>query len=664
MDHIGKLAKRTFQGMAGVTALYLGATLRDFSQLNDGISKVNTMYDQTAASQKKMMQDSINMFRMLPTDFQNITQGMYDSISAGADPKYAAILSRKFGMGAVAGITDIPVVTQAAMGTMNAFGKEVKDLDHILDVQFQTVKYGIVEYGQLASSLGTGVLKSAEGAGASIEELYAAIAQITKNAIPANIATTSLVQLFNKFTDTKAIKEFKNFGVEIQDAEKHTRPMVEILKDLNFQFDRRKMTGEQRKGYLKELLGSDEAARAIQPLLGDLKSFESIIKNMEGSSGAMMDAFDDRLNNFSTQMKLIWNSFKADGLEQLTALQPFFDALTGPLLEKQKLTLEKQGLEDLIDMEKDLKVKKALRFELEPQIKEIEAKIEAIDLTPIDKFKKGLQDGVNQLDKINPSLAKFVDILGNLTLNLVGEENETTRDNIKAVGAIAGFAYISKKIFDIAAKVSEAFGADESNLGESLTKTMKPMTIHAGVVNVYGKTSGLPTTTPVGGVPVNPIPTAGKGALDILKTGVKVFIPVAIAAGLVYTVKKAWDEDPQSFIDHAHREADRRSGGTKRNERQRNYPGKEDDTSVNSTLIRDHKNLVADHLMSSLKDMDNFNRNLSLQNIIQVESQAPKVNVQLAIDGKNIPFKATIDYEKVDRHQYRQSIRHGRTTKG
>ncbi|WFD12454.1 phage tail tape measure protein [Tepidibacter hydrothermalis] len=485
LNGLDRIAKRSFQGASGAAALYTATTLRDFSQLNDGISKTNTLYQQTKQSQDKMFRDAININKLIPADYTTITQGFYDSISSGADPKYASMTTRKFGIASVGGDTDIPVVTKAAMGTMNAFGKEIKDLDHILDVQFSTVKNGIVEYEQLASSLETGVLKSADNAGVSIEELYGSIAGITKNSIPANVAATSLVQLFNKFTDAKAIKGFKEFGVDIQDTAGHTRKLTGIFKDLNEQFEKRGMTKEQRAGFLKNILGSDEAVRALQPLLGDLKEFDRILGEMNNSDGAVMDAYGDRLESMGTQLKLLWNNFKIYGMESIYALSPLLNALMEPTIKKQKFTVQKMNLEDKLEFEDD-PTNKAM---IKKSIALLETQIKDIDLTPVEKFRDGLKEGVEQLEKINPPLAKFFDSIGSFLLNYVGDDENavTYRENAKLVGKgiVGGYAF--KKVIDAIAWFNTNFGNKKGEkTGESLASTIKTMNINANIVNVYG----------------------------------------------------------------------------------------------------------------------------------------------------------------------------------
>lgn len=691
MKWMDKLAKRTFQGTAAAAGIYIGATLRDFSQLNDGISRVNTLYDQTRDSQRKMYQDSIKMFSLLPTDFNKITQGIYDTISAGADPKYATMFARKFGMAGVAGDADMDVVTKAAMGTMNAYKLEAKDLNRILDLQFMTVKDGITSYSELASSLGTGVLANAYTAGATLEELYGSIAMITKNAIPANIATTSLNQMFNKFTDTKVIKEFKKFGVQIQDSKKNTRPLIEILKDLNYQFDKRKMTSEQRKGFFKELLGSDEAARAILPLISDLKEFQKILGDMDNSSGAMKDAFNDRLESMSTQFKLFWNQIKSFGLEQVLTLEPLLNAVMEPWIKRNKLELEIADMKDALEFEKDPHVKKLIKLEIEG----LEKELSAIDLTPVEKFRDSLAESVKELEKINPPLAKFLDTIGNFVLNFVGEEGAENREKAGNVvkGAVGVYAF--KKAVDVMAWMSknfkwigDLFKKDESKSPEeTLIKTLQTMNVNANVVNVYGNSvNNMGSGLPGGGIPTAPSPPGGSGGGNVLKNVLKNYLTykgldTAVRKGLevgknylpqleggkrllelaepaLNTVEITWARNLPTKI---YVPEEYKIGGEKYNEvynqmldigKNKKGESKQVDPSIINTSL-------TDELLKMWQLQNKIDNNINMQSLITVEP--PLVETKIYIDGKNIPAqKVEVDYRKVEKQSEVQARRYGR----
>ncbi|WP_353096297.1 phage tail tape measure protein [Tissierella praeacuta] len=648
MKWMDKLAKKTFKGTAAAAGIYIGATLRDFSKLNDGISKVNTLYDQTAESQKKMYQDSIKMFKLIPTNFDKITQGIYDTISSGADPKYATMFARKFGMAGVAGDADMDVVTKAAMGTMNAFKLEAKDLNRILDLQFMTVKDGITSYSELASSLGTGVLANAKTAGITLEELYGSIAMITKNAIPANIATTSLNQMFNKFTDTKVIKRMGQFGVKIQDANKHTRPLIEILKDLNYQFDKRKMTGEQRKGFFKELLGSDEAARAILPLISDLKEFQKILNDMDNSSGAMKDAFGDRLESMSTQFKLFWNQIKGMGLEQLLTLEPLLNSILEPWIKKVKLELEIEDLKDSLESTENPHTKQLIQLEIE----DLENQLSSIDLTPADKFREALEESVKALDKINPPLAQFLDTIGNFALNFVGKEGAENREKAGNVGGTVLRVFLAKNLVDVVNWFNKNFKL--------------PTNPSNGGSDIFEKVSGDKFKDTFSNSKINP------------DTSMFNLFPKSFTDGLYipkeyYVGEEKYKEFEDKFSNKVKEQKSKKDSNNLNNSRNNmNLYSLRDDNGFNlkptserskeqtKEVLKLMNTNVIDELLKINQLQDKID-NINMQNQIKIESPQVDVNARVYIDGRNIPIqKVEVDYKKAEKHLEIQARRYGR----
>lgn len=616
-----KVVKRGLQGTFATAGIFAAASFKDFMQLNDGISQANTLYSQTKESQKQMYQDSIKMFEMIPTNFERITSGIYNTISAGADPEHATMYARKFGMGGVAGDADMDVVTTAAMGTMNAYKLEAKDLERVLDLQFMTVKEGITSYSELASSLGTGVLASAKGAGITLEELQGSIALITKNAIPANIATTSLNQLFNKFTDTKVIKEFKKYGVEIQDAKKNTRPLIEIFKDLNYQFDKRKLSSEQRKGFLKELVGSEQAARAIAPLLGDLEEFQRILDQMDNSDGAMREAYDDRLESLGNQIKTYWNEIKSLGVESLTAMDPLISKALEPRIQKQKIRMD---IEDLNDSKKfeDNPLKKE---HIEKEISRLEIKMNSIESTPVNELKEALDESTNQLKEINPVLGGFLDGMGSFILSFMGDEGETKRNVIKTAGKGVVATYGVKKGVDALSWFSE-----KKNIFKKGKNTENPLdlfetmnkNINANIVNVYGaKVNGGNGLSSVGKAGAGRAALGGKITNGTkMLPGVVQSIPSKLSFKNMIYIPKGYEVGGDKYNNF---KDDLISNKNKRLENEENFK-----KIVNSSL--------STHLKNFNSKKEKIESKVTLDNQINLD---PKLIANVYIDGKNLPIQ-------------------------
>lgn len=631
---VDKAIGRTFKiGATGVTA-YAGIVTKDLFQLNAGLSKINTLYDQTAQSQKVMTKDIIETWKLIPQNFTQITQSMYDSISASLDPKNAASAARKFAMGAVAGATDnMSAVVKAVMGTKNAYGMDDSTLTEIMDVQFATIKAGIVEYEELAAALGTGIMPAAQASGIDYKAVYAGLAQLTKNNMPANVSATSMIQLFNKLTDSDGIKSFKKFGVDIQDTSGHTRDLLDITKDLFNEFEKRGMTSEARKGFLKDLLGSDEAARAILPLVQNVKDFEKTYDAVVNKSkGAAKEAYVDQMDNVVNQFKVILKGITGVGLDYALQFSPFMDAITAPFKKKMLLEMDIAELTEGINSESNPKIRKQMMVERELMLDELEN----IDLTPIEEWKNALDESVNNLKALNPELAAMAETIGGFFLSFMGEEGAEKRENVATGIKVAGGAYLSIKALSIMKHIGDLFNwlgglGNNNKTLPGIGSSISSMIVNAGVVNVNG--AGVsPTNSPL------PSSTTKGGPMGFIMNT----IGSAISLGVIYAISKNAIDKNKEYLAMTPEERTNQNIAlmrrTKEDLKPRGHEKYPYSPAKNKMTIQPKE--INGTLIAAMKDtMDKMKAsemNISTTVPVEVKSN-PNVTVKVLLDGANIP---------------------------
>ena len=630
---VDKAIGRTFKaGLAG-TAAYAAIVSNDLLQLDAGIAKINTLYDQTAQSQKVMTKDIIQTWKLIPQNFTQITQSMYDSISASLDPKNAASAARKFAIGAVAGGTDnISAVVKAVMGTKNAYAMDDSTLSEIMDVQFATIKAGIVEYEELSAALATGLMPQAQASGIDFKAVYAGIAQLTKNNMPANVSATSLTQLFNKFTDKDGIKAFKKFGVDIQDASGHTRDLLDITKDLFNEFEKRGMTSEARKGFLKDLLGSDEAARAILPLVQNVKDFEKTYDAVVNKSkGAAKEAYVDQMDNVVNQFKVILKGITGVGLDYALQFSPFMDAITAPFKKKMLLEMDIAELTEGINSESNPKIRKQMMVERELMLDELEN----IDLTPIEEWKNALDESVNNLKALNPELAAMAETIGGFFLSFMGEEGAEKRENVATGIKVAGGAYLSIKALSIMKHIGDLFNwlgglGNNNKTLPGIGNSISSMIVNAGVVNVNGP-GVSPTNSPL------PSSTTKGGSMLLMNT-----IGSAISLGVIYAISKNAIDKNKEYLAMTPEERTNQNIAlmrrTKEDLKPRGHEKYPYSPAKNKMTIQPKE--INGTLIAAMKDtMDKMKAsemNISTTVPVEVKSN-PNVTVKVLLDGITIP---------------------------
>ena len=157
------------------------------------------------------------MTRSMPQTADELGAGLYDVFSAGVTESAAAMDTLELAAkAAVAGLTDTATSVKAGISTMNAFGLTVDDLTHIYDVQFLTVKRGILRYGELSEVIGK-IAPSAKAAGQSMEGMFGTLAFLTTKGMSAAEASTALGRAFDALTMPATVTKLREMGVAVAD---------------------------------------------------------------------------------------------------------------------------------------------------------------------------------------------------------------------------------------------------------------------------------------------------------------------------------------------------------------------------------------------------------------------------------------------------------------
>ncbi len=217
----------------------------------------------------------------------DITRGLYQAISAGL-PKGAEALEfvTKAAQAAQAGLSDVFTAVDAGTSVLNAFGMQAKESDRIFDAMFQTVKDGKTTFEALASGIGRVVTISAV-AGVSMEEMFAALASLTKAGLSTDEAVTALRQTILTFLDPMpdAVEFAKQLGIELSASALKSRGLHSILGDLG------KALGENAGLYAK-VFSNVRALTGALPLASKLSAdFAQNLKNQAEAAGAAAEAF-------------------------------------------------------------------------------------------------------------------------------------------------------------------------------------------------------------------------------------------------------------------------------------------------------------------------------------------------------------------------------------
>jgi TP901 family phage tail tape measure protein len=333
LERIGSLAQTTGLVMVGLGA----ATLYGLKQATDVAvawdKQVRLTYTQVDKRLKPSLLElssiGLRVAKDVAVPFEEIQTALFDVFSSTeATMPQAEKLLRSFSKAAVAGNTDITTASRATIGIMNAFKVPFKDVNKILDIQFQLVQEGVGTYEEWAQRIGL-VTPSAVRAGQSIETMAAALATSTRMGISAARSATAVSRAFDAMSNPKVETKLKKIGVAVRDAKGNFRPLVDVITDWRKALEKLP-TRDRIKSILDTLKGAGstiEARRFLQGVLltkGGLELFQDQIKEFATDKGAFQRAYDEMSKSVSAKTQLLNNAWMTLKLTLGNALLPTF----------------------------------------------------------------------------------------------------------------------------------------------------------------------------------------------------------------------------------------------------------------------------------------------------------------------------------------------------
>jgi TP901 family phage tail tape measure protein len=247
-------------GALGAAATVAGVKLAKMAaDFERQMAKVQTV----AQGSKQQLDDLANgvlaTFQSLPVgSLDELTQGLYDIVSSGIEAGKSIEFLNVAAQGAIGGMTSVATSVDALTSIVNAYREQNLDATTAQDIMFQAVNKGKLSYEELAGSIGN-VVGIAATMGISLEDLLAAVAQLTLGGIRASEAMNGVRQAI-----TSILRPTEKFR--------------ELFPELAAEFNEGKLRGE---GFVQFLLDLEKAAR------GNSKVFSTLFSDVDGYKVAL-----------------------------------------------------------------------------------------------------------------------------------------------------------------------------------------------------------------------------------------------------------------------------------------------------------------------------------------------------------------------------------------
>ena len=325
------------------SAMLKGA--KDAESLETAFANINTLIDGPGGLTESTKKFIVEMSTAYGRSAQDNAKAYYDIISSGfANQAEANKILEQANRAAVTGLTDVASATKVATSVMNAYGKETISAEKVLDIAFQTVKSGVLEFENFNSGLGK-VLGLSNAVGVGFEELNAMLSTMTKGSMEASDAYTSIR------------------GILASLAQKTTKEGVDALKKYGVQWDVQTVKAKGFGSALTELIqafkgNKSELIKVIPALEGvtgaltiasdGAKTFNEDLKKMKNATGALDDSLQDVVNTTEFRLNKAMQKSKASWRENTKHVSELKIAFYELSAEVAKFTKYIQNAIDLL----------------------------------------------------------------------------------------------------------------------------------------------------------------------------------------------------------------------------------------------------------------------------------------------------------------------------
>ncbi|MCY6957962.1 phage tail tape measure protein [Clostridium brassicae] len=309
-DKIVKLGI-TAGALAGAFIFKVG--LDGVKELDGGARKVKSIA-KNALELNNIQKDLLKTSNKTGISVQELSETQYSAISSGvkaAESIQASIDSAKL---AKAGFTDSNSALKILMSTMNVYGLTgQKAMQSISDKLLVTQNLGVTTVAELAESMGS-LTPVAKSAGASINELMAGMASLTKNGLKTDEAVTALKAVFTSVIKPgdEARKTAKKLGIDFSVSAIKSKGFAKFLQEVKDKTKGNTETMGKLFGNVRALSGAlvltgkgnIDFVKSLDAMKHSTGATDEAFKIMEQSLGNRISKLKERFKNATTSIML------------------------------------------------------------------------------------------------------------------------------------------------------------------------------------------------------------------------------------------------------------------------------------------------------------------------------------------------------------------------
>ena len=294
---LNKFGAVAIGGLAGIGAI-AGSSLTAFADLEDQVRRNKAIMGATAAEENMLMAQTRELGRSTRFTAQEVAQAQMYQAMAGMKTNEVLEMTPKLLKLSIASGEDLASTSDILTDNLTAFGLELKDVDHFMDIMAATANNTNTSIAQLGEAYK--YVASTSRNFESMEDVNILLGVLADSGLKGSIAGRNLAAIYTRLSKATPDMEkaMKKVGLTLYDNNGKFKGLRKIIEEVKPILAR--MTEEQRNYWISTIAGS-EGMKIFANLLGaskeELEKAENAMKNAKGATDKFAEEMGSTTKN-------------------------------------------------------------------------------------------------------------------------------------------------------------------------------------------------------------------------------------------------------------------------------------------------------------------------------------------------------------------------------
>lgn len=270
--------------MGAAVSAGIGFATKTFADFDDQMRLVKAVTGASEESFKMLTAEAERLGRTTSFTASEVAAGMVEMGRAGFDPREIMDSTEQILALSRATATELPRATSIAGSVLRGFALDASEMSRVSDVLTVAVNGSAQTLEDFYEGIKY-VAPLAVEAGASLEDVSAAMAILANNGIRGSLAGNAIARAYKNLSTEAKQNVLRGIGVEAVDAAGNIRPLADILQELGEKTAG--MGSAARLNIFEQLFGRGQASALKLAASG--AQFDSILQNLEESKGRAVE---------------------------------------------------------------------------------------------------------------------------------------------------------------------------------------------------------------------------------------------------------------------------------------------------------------------------------------------------------------------------------------